>query len=54
MMHLPPLDEDEDDSLQFLQQHTPSWNPLVNEMRALVDSIRKKEASLILVTRREK
>jgi len=51
MQYLPPLDDDENDSIQFLKQNTPSWNPKINEIRALVDSIRKKEVSLIITTK---
>lgn len=51
MQYLPPLDDDENDDIQFLRQYTPSWNPMINEMRELMDSIRRKETSLIIVTK---
>lgn len=49
--YLPPLDDDENDDIQFLRMNTPSWNPKINELRELMQSIRKKEVSMIITTK---
>lgn len=51
MQYLPPLDDDENDDIQFLRMNTPSWNPKINELRELMQSIRKKEVSMIITTK---
>ena len=50
--YLPPLDPEEDDAYQFLLQHRKHWDSRVNELRELMDSIRKKEISLVIITPR--
>lgn len=51
MQYLPPLDDYENDDIQFLRMNTPSWNPKINELRELMQSIRKKEVSMIITTK---
>lgn len=52
--YLPPLDPEEDDALQFLKQNRKHWNAWVNELRELMDSIRKKEVSIHVITPNKK